>query len=101
MLLTVLALGALAIPVLDMRLGLPDDATAAPDKTKRQAYDLLTDGFGPGFNGPLTVVVDTGDGERARPPPTTVAGELAALDGRRRRRRRRRSTAPATPRSSR
>ena len=39
-------------------LGLPDDGTAAPDTTQRKAYDLLTEGFGPGFNGPLIVVVD-------------------------------------------
>ncbi len=58
---TVLALGACAIPVLDMRLGVSDDSTAAPGTTNRAAYDLLADGFGPGFNGPLTLVVDGGE----------------------------------------
>ncbi len=38
---TVLALGACAIPVLDMRLGVSDDSTAAPGATNRAAYDLL------------------------------------------------------------
>jgi RND superfamily putative drug exporter len=80
LLLTVVALGAAAIPVLDMRLGLPDDSTAAPADTNRKAYDLLSDGFGPGFNGPLTVVVDGGEGARAaqvRRAAATVAASLA------------------------
>jgi len=51
-------LGAIAIPALHMKLGLPDGGSKPTSSTERQAYDLLTDGFGPGFNGPLTVVVD-------------------------------------------
>ncbi len=47
---------AVAIPALHMRLGLPDDGTKPKDTTERQAYDLLTQGFGPGYNGPLLVV---------------------------------------------
>ncbi|WP_236789431.1 MMPL family transporter [Amycolatopsis sp. GM8] len=46
-----------AIPALSMQLGLPNDATAAPDSTQRKAYDLVTEGFGPGVNGPLVVVI--------------------------------------------
>ncbi|BCB86208.1 MMPL family transporter [Phytohabitans suffuscus] len=61
----VLALGVIAIPALSLRLGLPDDGTAAPDTTQRKAYDLLSQGFGPGFNGPLTVVVDAPDAKGA------------------------------------
>ncbi len=52
------ALVAITAPVLDMRTGLADDGTAGEDTTYRQAYDLLADGFGPGFNGPLTVAID-------------------------------------------
>jgi uncharacterized membrane protein YdfJ with MMPL/SSD domain len=51
-------LGTLAIPATHMKLGLPDDGSRPSDSTAKQAYDLLTEGFGPGFNGPLTVVVD-------------------------------------------
>ena len=51
-------LGTMAIPATHMKLGLPDDGARPGDTTARQAYDLLTKGFGPGFNGPLTVVVD-------------------------------------------
>lgn len=77
--LSVVVLGACAIPVLDMRLGLPDDSTAAPADTNRKAYDLLSDGFGPGFNGPLTLVVDGGahgDAASVRRAAATVAEEL-------------------------
>jgi len=52
-----LLLGA-AIPAMHMKLGLPDDGSKVETSTERKAYDYLTEGFGPGFNGPLTVVVD-------------------------------------------
>jgi uncharacterized membrane protein YdfJ with MMPL/SSD domain len=47
-----------AMPAAHMKLGLPDDGSKTTSSTERRAYDLLTEGFGPGFNGPLTVVVD-------------------------------------------
>ncbi|MBJ8346278.1 MMPL family transporter [Antrihabitans sp. YC2-6] len=56
-LLCVAAVGALAYPALDLELGLPDDSSKSTDTTERRAYDLLAEGFGPGFNGPLTLVV--------------------------------------------
>jgi putative drug exporter of the RND superfamily len=54
--LAVVALGALSLPALGMRLGFADAGTEDPAQTSRQAYDLLAQGFGPGFNGPLVVV---------------------------------------------
>jgi RND superfamily putative drug exporter len=52
-----------AVPALDLKLGLPDESTAAPDSTQRKAYDQLSEGFGPGFNGPLLVLIEgSGDG---------------------------------------
>ena len=54
----VAVLVAVAMPALGMKLGLPDDGSKPTDTTERRAYDQLTEGFGPGFNGPLTVVVD-------------------------------------------
>jgi len=48
----------LALPVRDLQLGLPTDQYAAGQTTQKKAYDLLTEGFGAGFNGPLTVVVE-------------------------------------------
>ena len=78
--LSVLALGALTIPVLDMRLGQPDDSTAAPQETNRKAYDLLVAGFGPGSSGPLTLVVDAGEGGNAKADADAVASEFGQLD---------------------
>jgi len=78
----VAALGVVAIPAADLRLGMPDDSTAAPDTTQRKAYDLLAEGFGAGFNGPLVVVVDTdqsGAGA-AQGAATQVAQRIQGLD---------------------
>ena len=49
---------AVAVPATHMKLGLPDGGSKPTDNTERRAYDLLSEGFGPGFNGVLTVVVD-------------------------------------------
>ncbi|MCO5319884.1 MAG: MMPL family transporter [Microthrixaceae bacterium] len=47
-----------AIPVFSMRLGFSDFGNSPEDTTTRQAYDLLAEGFGPGSNGPLTLVTE-------------------------------------------
>ena len=46
----------LCVPTLSLRLGTNDAGTEPPDKTTRKAYDLLAEGFGPGFNGPFVMV---------------------------------------------
>ncbi len=46
----------LCIPVLTLRLGVNDAGTNPKGETTREAYDLLAEGFGPGFNGPFTMV---------------------------------------------
>ncbi len=51
-------LGLLTIPVLDAELGASDDGNNPSSRSSRRAYDLLADGFGPGFNGPLLLVVE-------------------------------------------
>ncbi|MCX5561406.1 MMPL family transporter [Streptomyces sp. NBC_00038] len=58
LLLSVVGLGALAIPVLDLQLGTSGDEAKPTSTTERRAYDDLAQGFGSGFNGPLTIVVD-------------------------------------------
>ncbi|MFZ3470854.1 MMPL family transporter [Streptomyces sp. 4.24] len=58
LLVAVIGLGAVAIPAGKLEMGLPDDGSQPVSTTQRQAYDLLSEGFGPGFNGPLMVVVD-------------------------------------------
>ncbi|HEX2468644.1 MAG TPA: MMPL family transporter [Solirubrobacterales bacterium] len=49
---------ALAAPALGMRLGFPDAGNDPPDTMTRQAYDLMTEGFGPGVNGPLVIAAE-------------------------------------------
>lgn len=57
-LIVVVGLGALTIPAKDMRLGLPDLGTERPDTAARQTYDLVTQKFGAGYNGPLLLTAD-------------------------------------------
>ena len=65
----------LAIPALSIDLGSADAGTDPTDTSTRKAYDLLADGFGAGFNGPLQVVVDAPDGTS----PAATKQELAPL----------------------
>ena len=51
-----LVLLVLATPLLGLRLGASDAGNGSTSRTTRRAYDLLSEGFGPGFNGPLLVV---------------------------------------------
>ncbi len=72
---------ALAVPLLSMRLGMPDAGTQPTSTTQRQAYDLLAEGFGPGFNGPLTLVVDLADAPDPEAALAQVGEAVAADDG--------------------
>ncbi|MER8195700.1 MMPL family transporter [Streptomyces microflavus] len=54
----VLGLGIIAVPAASLEMGLPDDGAQPKSTTQRQAYDTLSEGFGPGFNGPLMIVMD-------------------------------------------
>ncbi|HWM07791.1 MAG TPA: MMPL family transporter [Solirubrobacteraceae bacterium] len=51
-----------AFPVLDMRLGQPDDGNQPEERTQRVAYDLQSEAFGPGSNGPFLLAVDIPSG---------------------------------------
>ena len=58
---------ALAAPALSMRLGFPDAGNDPPDTMTRQAYDLNTEGFGPGTNGPVVIAAELpGEGSPAQ-----------------------------------
>lgn len=61
----------LAAPLLDLRLGQTDASQNPASSTLRRSYDLLAEGFGPGFNGPLIVAVDLRDSNLA--PDVLVA----------------------------
>jgi RND superfamily putative drug exporter len=92
-----LVLLVLAIPVLSLRLSFSDEGNFPEDTTTRQAYDLLAEGFGPGFNGPfvlaarlpegtdieglaaVTAAVDEDDGVEIVSPPIVNEAQTAAL----------------------
>jgi len=73
----------LAAPATDMRFGMPDAGNGPTELTSRRAYDLISEGFGPGANGPLLVAVDLtgGTGADARGAVDRVATAIAATDG--------------------
>ncbi|HEY8524509.1 MAG TPA: MMPL family transporter [Acidimicrobiales bacterium] len=54
----VVGLAVLAVPMFGMRLGMTDNGIASESLSIRRAYDLLEEGFGPGFNGPLVLSVE-------------------------------------------
>ncbi|GAA2749632.1 MMPL family transporter [Kitasatospora cinereorecta] len=74
----VLLLGALCVPAAGLRLGHVDAGAQPASRTERRAYDLVTDGFGAGANGRLTVVVQL-DAAHAQNPDRRA--ELASALG--------------------
>ena len=54
----------LTVPLLSLRLGFNDAGNRPTSDTTRRAYDLVSEGFGPGFNGPLLLTAATPDGEQ-------------------------------------
>ncbi|WP_344094353.1 MMPL family transporter, partial [Nocardiopsis composta] len=91
-----LLLVVVALPVLSLRLGLPDDGTKEPGTSARESYDMITEEFAVGLNGPLLAVVrgpgaeavaedlaaaaeDLGSVEGAAPPQVNEAGDAAVV----------------------
>jgi len=74
-LLLVLALAATSFLV---RLGAADQGTESKKQTSRRAYDLLAEGFGPGFNGPIPIVVDVNNDQQA---PQKIHDRVESLPG--------------------
>ncbi|TXR95950.1 MMPL family transporter [Streptomyces sp. col6] len=77
----VLGLGAIAVPAASLEMGLPDDGSQPTSTTQRRAYDLLSDGFGPGFNGPLLVVVDTENSSDGKAAAKQVGDQISGMKG--------------------
>ena len=69
----------LALPILALQLGFSDEGNYPRDSTTRQAYDLLAEGFGPGFNGPLVLVSEVPAGT----PSAALDAVTEALGGER------------------
>ncbi|MEU0554248.1 MMPL family transporter [Dactylosporangium sp. NPDC006015] len=72
----VLGLGALAIPSADMRIALPGASAGPTDSPARKAADLIEEGFGPGFNGRLALVVSTGSADTTKAKAQEALGVL-------------------------
>ncbi|RZE99433.1 MMPL family transporter [Streptomyces sp. SCA2-2] len=72
----VIGLGVIAIPAASLEMGLPDDGAQPTSSSPRKAYDLLSDGFGPGFNGPLVGVVDLKDSDDQDAVLKRITGEI-------------------------
>jgi RND superfamily putative drug exporter len=70
----------LATPALSMRLGNSDAGSDPSDSTTRKAYDLLAQGFGPGFNGPLQLVAEV-DGDAGKAAFTKVVDAVGKTPG--------------------
>ncbi|GAX56112.1 MMPL family transporter [Streptomyces olivochromogenes] len=77
----VVVLGAAAVPVASLKMGMPDGGWQPPHTTQRKAYDTLSDAFGPGFNGPLVTVVDARKSQNAKGAVARVEKEMHALHG--------------------
>ena len=71
----------LAVPALWMRTGFPDAGDEATTTTHRRAYDLLAEGFGPGFNAPLLIVADLRDTGLAAGAIPALSARIAAVPG--------------------
>lgn len=70
----------IALPFFSLRLGSSDQGNDPVGTTTRQAYDLLSAGFGPGFNGPLQIVTD-GSGAADQAALTRIVSDVAAQPG--------------------
>ncbi|HLT20379.1 MAG TPA: MMPL family transporter [Thermomicrobiales bacterium] len=76
-----LILLVLTVPFFSMRLGFSDAGNWSEDDTARRAYDLLSEGFGPGFNGPMLVAAETPGGEADLPVLQALSEQLNQTEG--------------------
>ncbi|MCB8908325.1 MULTISPECIES: MMPL family transporter [unclassified Streptomyces] len=71
----VIGLGTIAVPAASLELGLPGEGQMSTQTTQRKAYDLLSESFGPGFNGPLMVTVQTRSTDSTKAADARTAGD--------------------------
>jgi putative drug exporter of the RND superfamily len=81
LLLSTAVLIVLTIPLFSMRLGFGDAGNQPTDRTVRQAYDLMSEGFGPGANGPLLLAAETPGGQSDLQALDSLSGELNQTEG--------------------
>ena len=80
LILSLAVLLVLASPILSMRLGSADAGSNPESSTTRRAYDLISEGFGPGFNGPILVALEIDD-PNARSLIETLPGQIDQVEG--------------------
>ncbi|MFI8529465.1 MMPL family transporter [Streptomyces aquilus] len=78
---SVVGLGALALPVTQLDMGMPGAESKPVSSTERRAYDALAHGFGAGFNGPLTIVVDAHGADDPKAAAASIAEKIGATHG--------------------
>jgi putative drug exporter of the RND superfamily len=71
----------LALPLLSMRLAFADNGNRPTSDTTRRAYDLLVEGFGPGFNGPMILAIDLPGGQSDLPTVERLSQRLNSTRG--------------------
>ncbi|WP_291050947.1 MMPL family transporter [Herbiconiux sp.] len=76
----VIGLLVVALPAASSRLTLPDAGYNPPGSMSREGYEQLTDGFGPGFNGPLLVTADISKITDLQPALTALKDQFTGLD---------------------
>ncbi|MFF3847173.1 MMPL family transporter [Streptomyces sp. NPDC002328] len=81
LLVAVATLGVIALPAVKLHLGTAGDESKPTSTTERRAYDDLAKGFGPGFNGPLTIVVDARSAKDPKAAVDATAREIGAVNG--------------------
>jgi putative drug exporter of the RND superfamily len=80
-LISIVGLGTLALPALSLDLNLPGGGQEPLDSTQRKAFDHISDGFGPGYNGPLLVSVDITGSDSIMDDLDALRDELATVPG--------------------
>jgi RND superfamily putative drug exporter len=78
---SIVALGIIALPALDLRLGFPDDTSLEESNTRRIAFETIEGAFGPGFNAPLTIAVDLGGSDDKPQALRTLSERLSQVEG--------------------
>jgi RND superfamily putative drug exporter len=71
----------LSLPVLWLRLGFGDSGNLPESNTPRRAYDMLAEGFGPGFNAPILVVAETPNGDEDLEVLGRLVDEIGGTEG--------------------
>ena len=78
---SVVGLGVLALPALSLDLNLPGGGQEPVDSTQRKAYDYISEGFGPGFNGPLLISADITGSDDIMGDLESLREDLSAVSG--------------------